>query len=190
MKKLLIATGIWAMAAAMVGCGGAEGNDPGRAYMPDMYYSRAYETYGYNNIGDYQKLKDRGINYNAAPVAGTVSRGQMSSFDFPASDSGQVMAASYPNPLKEYKFSDAQMKEVERIYLVNCGICHGTKLDGNGPLWKDGEGPYPAAPRNLLDDYTKAKTDGQLFHAITYGKGQMGSYASQVHPEERWWLVN
>ena len=42
------------------------------------------------------------------------------------------------------------MKEAERLYLVNCGICHGPKLDGNGPLWKDGDGPYPSAPKNLV----------------------------------------
>ncbi len=25
-------------------------DDPGDIYMPDMNYSRAYETYGYNNV--------------------------------------------------------------------------------------------------------------------------------------------
>jgi mono/diheme cytochrome c family protein len=33
--------------------------------------------------------------------------------------------------------SEVETVEAERIYLVNCGICHGKKLDGN-PLWKDG----------------------------------------------------
>src|SRR5919112_1933519 len=75
------------------------------------------------------------------------------------------------------------------LYLVNCAICHGTNLDGNGPLWKGGDGPYPAAPRNLKDDYSKKLPDGQMYHVIMYGKGQMGSYASQVHPEQRWWIV-
>jgi mono/diheme cytochrome c family protein len=37
--------------------------------------------------------------------------------------------------------------EAERLYLINCGICHGTKLDGNGPLYNDGKGPYPAAAK-------------------------------------------
>jgi mono/diheme cytochrome c family protein len=81
------------------------------------------------------------------------------------------------------------MREAERLYLIHCGICRGTKLDGNGPLWKGGAGPYPAAPRNLLDDYTKKLADGQIYHVITYGKGAMGSYASQVHPDQRWWLI-
>lgn len=190
MKKFFIASGIWAMAAAMIGCGGAEGNDPGRAYMPDMYYSRAYETYGYNNIDDYEKLKERGVNYNATPVKGTIARGDFPTMNLPANDSGYAMSDSYPNPLANVQLSPTQMKEAERIYLINCGICHGSKLDGNGPLWKDGNGPYPAAPRNLLDDYSKALSDGKMFHAITYGRGQMGSYASQVHPEQRWWIIN
>jgi mono/diheme cytochrome c family protein len=81
------------------------------------------------------------------------------------------------------------MTEAERLYLINCGVCHGAKLDGNGPLWKDGNGPFPAAPRPLNGDYVKALADGQIYHVITFGKGQMGSYASQVHPEQRWWII-
>ena len=49
MKKYLIIAGIVAAGWSITGCGGADGEDPGRAYMPDMYYSRAYEAYGYNN---------------------------------------------------------------------------------------------------------------------------------------------
>jgi hypothetical protein len=39
--------------------------------MPDMAYSRAYETYA-----DHSTLKENGINYDARPVAGTIARGQ------------------------------------------------------------------------------------------------------------------
>jgi mono/diheme cytochrome c family protein len=83
----------------------------------------------------------------------------------------------------------AQMKEAERLYLIHCGICHGAKLDGNGPLWKGGDGPYPLQPRNLLDDYSKALTTGTMHHVIVHGKGMMGSYASQVRPQQRAWIV-
>ncbi len=56
------------------------------------------------------------------------------------------------------------MKEAERLYLVNCGICHGAKLDGNGPLFKGGEGPYPAAPKNLIGDPVVSKMpEGKCF---------------------------
>jgi mono/diheme cytochrome c family protein len=39
--------------------------------------------------------------------------------------------------------------EAERLYLINCAICHGSKLDGNGPLYKGGDGPYAAKPATL-----------------------------------------
>ena len=190
MKKLLTLTGFIALVTGLISCGGAKGNDPGRAYMPDMYYSRAYEAFGYNNLPEDHDLKSKGIYYNAQPVPGTIARGDAFSFPIPAGDSGYAMAATYRNATMDTTtLNPNQMIEAERLYLIYCGICHGTALDGNGPLWKGGDGPFPAAPRNLLDDYTKGISDGQMYHAITYGKGQMGSYASQVHPEQRWWLI-
>jgi len=35
----------------------------------------------------------------------------------------------------------------------------------------------------------KDLTDGKIYHTITYGNGAMGSYASQLDPEERWKVV-
>jgi hypothetical protein len=32
-------------------------------------------------------------------------------------------------------------------------------------------------------------TDGMMFHSITYGKGLMGSYASQVTRAQRWMII-
>lgn len=189
MKKLLITGIVMATATAFYSCGGGKGNDPGRTYMPDMAYSRAYEAYGYNNVGDYEKLKQKGVFYNGLPVAGTMARGDVSAYTLPGNDSGYALAASYRNPMDTITLNDGQRKEAERLYLIHCAICHGTRLDGNGPLWKGGDGPYPAAPRNLTDDYSKALSDGQMYHVIMYGKGQMGSYASQVKPEERWWII-
>jgi len=189
MKKLLIIAGIAAAGLSITGCGGAKGENPGQAYMPDMYYSRAYEAYGYNNIDDYQKLKEKGVNYTGLPVAGTMARGDASPFRLPANDSGYAMAVSVRNPYDTVTATPAIMKEADRIYQINCAICHGSKLDGNGPLWKGGDGPYPAAPRNLLDDYSKKLSDGQMYHVIMFGKGQMGSYASQLKEAERWWVI-
>jgi mono/diheme cytochrome c family protein len=190
MKKLIIIAGI-AATYALAGCGGAEGNDAGRAYMPDMYYSRAYETYGYNTTDKYEaNLAKRGIHYNSLPVAGTMARGDVPSYPLPGSDSGYAIAVNFKNPYAATALTPVQRKEAERLYLVNCAICHGSNLDGNGPLWKNGDGPFPAAPRNLKDDYSKKLADGQMYHVIMYGKGQMGSYASQVHPEQRWWIIS
>jgi mono/diheme cytochrome c family protein len=83
------------------------------------------------------------------------------------------------------------MQEAERLYLINCGICHGTKLDGNGPLYNGGNGPYPAAPRDLIKDaHVLSMADGQLMYSITYGKGSMGPYGPQLTTAQRWMIIH
>lgn len=189
MKKFVIAVGCIAIGLGLVSCG-AHGDDPGRSYMPDMYYSRAFETYYYNDVhGEYDSLKKRGIFYNRMPVPGTIARGDMSSYNLTNDSVGLNAANAIKNPLDSITASPAQLKEAERVYLINCGICHGEKLDGNGPLWNGGNGPYPAAPRPLNADYAKNLSDGHYFHVITFGKGVMGSYASQLKTEQRWWVI-
>jgi mono/diheme cytochrome c family protein len=190
MKKLLIAAGFLTMGFGLVGCGGAHGDDPGHAYMPDMYYSRAYETYGYNDVGgELDSLKRRGIFYNAMPVPGTVARGDMMSYHLSSDSAGMAVANALKNPLDSMAMTKGALTEAERLYLINCAICHGPGLDGNGPLYNGGNGPYPVAPRNLKDDYTKKLSDGHIFHVVTYGIRSMGSYASQLTPQQRWWVI-
>lgn len=178
------------LSLGMIGCGGAHGDNPGHAYMPDMYYSRAYEAYGYNNVeGERDSLLARGINYNGLLVPGTVARGDAMPTHIMGDSAGLLAANALVNPMKAMN-AGGIMKESERLYLVNCGICHGTALDGNGPLWKGGDGPYPAKPQVLNDANAAKWSDGHIFYVITYGKGQMGSYASQLRPDQRWMVVN
>jgi mono/diheme cytochrome c family protein len=92
------------------------------------------------------------------------------------------------NPISS--LTDAERKEAERLYLVNCGICHGANLNGNGPLYKGGDGPYPAKPATLVGDAKyEAMPDGQMFYSLTYGKNLMGSYASQLSRKQRWMVI-
>ncbi len=188
MKHIFLIAGIVMTGIGFISCGGGSGEDPGRVYMPDMGYSRAFETYGYNNVGDYERLREKGVYYNGLPVAGTVARGDAPSYPYPGNDSGYALAVNFRNP-DTATLTQPQRTEAERLYLIHCGICHGTKLDGNGPIYNGGNGPYPAAPRNLTDDYTKKLADGQIYHVIMFGKGMMGSYSSQVHPQQRWWII-
>ena len=183
MKKTGIIAGGLALMLMVISCNKVR-RSPGRAYMPDMAYSRAVETYS-----SHEDLKQKGINYTALPVTGTVARGDML-FQYPyLNDSaGYIASASVMNPVP--KPDEKNLIEAGRLYLVNCGICHGDKLDGNGPLWKDGNGPYPAAPKNLMGEDMKKLSDGTMFHVITYGKGQMGSYASQLNTQQRWAVIH
>ena len=92
------------------------------------------------------------------------------------------------NPYDSLSATDAA--EAERLYLINCGICHGPKLNGNGPLYKGGEGPYPAKPATLVGDAKyEAMPEGQMFYSVTYGKNLMGSYASQLSRKQRWMVI-
>jgi len=155
--------------------------DPGRAYMPDMAYSTAYETYAPTD-----RLEKKGVYFTGRPVEGTIARGDMMAYSLKNDSLGYVQSAAIKNPLAP---GMADLKNAERLYLINCGICHGTKLDGNGPLFKDGSGPYTAAPKNFMDAAMKAMPEGTMFHSVTYGKGQMGSYASQLNTTQRWEVI-
>ncbi len=180
MKKTGIIFGIIAVVVA-AGCNKTR-RSPGRAYMPDMSNSRAYETYAST-----ANLKEKGINYTALPVPGSIAREDMTwVYPYKNDSIGYINAAKVVSPVNP---ADVDLKEAERLYLINCGICHGAKLDGNGPLWQGGDGPYPAAPKDLLAADMKALTPGTMFHSITYGKGQMGSYASQLNTKQRWEVI-
>ena len=160
---------------------------PGSIYMPDMAYSRAYETYA-----DHSNLAAKGINYNNMPVAGTIARGHELPFSIPMDKAGDttnyVAAKLILNPIDTLVKKDAD--EAERLYLINCGICHGAKLNGNGPLYKDGTGPYSAKPATLVGDAKYENMPaGQMFYSVTYGKNLMGSYASQLSRHQRWMVI-
>src|SRR5688572_12543843 len=131
MKKLIIAAGFLALVAGFASCGGAHGENPGQAYMPDMYYSRAYETYGYNDVeGEMDSLKKRGIFYNGMPVAGTVARSESISYHLTGDSAGLNAARALRNPLDSIASTKGALKEAERLYVINCGICHGAALEG------------------------------------------------------------
>ena len=182
MKNFWIITAVTATVVVMIGCSKVRRN-PGRVYMPDMAYSRAIETYSST-----EALQKKGIHYTATPVPGSIARGDMAAYELQNDSAGYVNSKNIINPLQA--LDAKQFIEAARLYLINCGICHGEKLDGNGPLWKDGTGPYPAAPRNLLIDPVATMPEGTIFHSITYGKGQMGAYASQLSTEQRWRIVH
>ncbi len=179
MKKLFSITISALAVAALASCGSHD--KPGRAYMPDMSYSRAYETYAST-----EAIEKAGASFNSSPVNGTIARDDAFPYTLKHDSIGYAQSATVRNPLSP---DSINMKEAERLYLINCGICHGSKLDGNGPLFNGGDGPYTAAPKNFMDAAMKAMPEGTMFHSVTYGKGQMGSYASQLSTRQRWMVV-
>jgi mono/diheme cytochrome c family protein len=183
MRSILFIVIVFASGLLVVGCRMGT-KDPGKVYMPDMAYSRAYETYAPTD-----NLKDKGIYYDATPVAGTMARGDMPAYPYANDSLGYALSANVKNPLPALEAKD--YLEAARLYLVNCGICHGEKLDGNGPLYNNGDGPFAAKPANLAGDvkYT-AMAEGTMFHSVTYGIRAMGSYASQLSSKQRWMIIH
>jgi mono/diheme cytochrome c family protein len=185
MKNTLIIASLTAV-VALTACSDVK-RTPGSIYMPDMAYSRAYESYA-----DHSNLAEKGINYNSRPVVGTISREEDMPFHIPMDKPGDTTnytaSKAVPNPYDTLSKTD--MEEAERLYLINCGICHGDKLNGNGPLYKDGAGPYAAKPAALVGDAKyEAMPAGQMFYSVAYGKNLMGSYASQLSRKQRWKVI-
>jgi mono/diheme cytochrome c family protein len=150
---------------------------PGKVYMPDMSYSRAYEFYSYNP--NYKN----GITAQA-PVAGTIARGAIMPDHLIENDTNSYKALRFTGELNM-----AQVEEGGRLYSIHCGVCHGNELNGNGPLYNGGAGKYPAAPANFKDAKYLNMTVGTMYHAIMYGKNLMGAYASQLDTKQRWMVL-
>jgi mono/diheme cytochrome c family protein len=183
-RSTIVFFGLAALIIAAVGCSDVK-RTPGKVYMPDMANSRAYETYSTNPVFADGRTSQ-------GPVAGTVKRGDAYpvhiEMDKVGDTANYYASRSLQNPIAS--LTAEQMKETERVYLINCGICHGPKLDGNGPLWKDGDGPYPSKPATLVGDAKyEAMPEGQMFYSLTYGKNLMGSYASQLSAKQRWEVI-
>ncbi|TDH24026.1 cytochrome c [Segetibacter sp. 3557_3] len=180
MKKLFIIS-LFSSAVVLFGCETYQ-RKPARQYMPDMGASRAYETYSQNG-----RPENQNFNYNNMPVSGTVNRGEELPYHLGNDSAGYSMSATVTNPLKPVTGKDSI--ETQRLYMINCAICHGSKLDGNGPLYASGK--YPAKPATLVGDANIEKlSEGTIFHVQTYGKNLMGSYASQLTRKQRWMIAN
>jgi hypothetical protein len=179
MKKLKIILAFLMLATlvtAIESCGSKR--DPGRVYMPDMTYSRAFEAYAPNN------LKSENINYIPYPVEGTIRRGDLFPYPLPNDSNGYKMSAEIKDPLPP--LDTIQMAEAQRLFNINCAICHGPKLDAQGPLATGGK--IPAVANLTLKQYVDMPV-GTMFHTVTYGKNNMGSYASQLTRQQRWMVI-
>jgi len=157
--------------------------------MPDMAYTTAYKAYAMRDTTQFTMDPDRKggkkIFYDARPVAGTVSRGDTTAlFELPHDSTGYRLSAGIKNPIE--RFSSKDLVEAKRLYNVNCAICHGEKGTADGPIAASG---HIGGVANLTLDNYKQMADGTMFYSITYGKNNMGSYASQLTREQRWMVI-
>jgi mono/diheme cytochrome c family protein len=175
--KFVFTSGFLALLiTTFISCGKKDKNSPGIEFMPDMYRSPSLEYYSVHMLdGDT-------INNAKKPVTGTVSRGYLP-YAYPNTAEGYEQAGlNLHNPFINQK--EEFEKDGEVLYGKFCIHCHGATGAGDGKVGGKLPGPPPAYNGAL-----KNLPEGKIFHTLTYGKGTMGSHASQLTQEERWKLV-
>ncbi|RZS98872.1 c-type cytochrome [Aquimarina brevivitae] len=173
MKNTLKIVTVTMMVFTLLSC--QDKRKPNYQYMPNMYESVGYETYGeYNVFENDQEAK--------LPVEGSVPRGWMP-YDFENSNKGyQTAKDSLKNPIA---YTEENLAEGKALYDIYCAVCHGAKGDGQGILvQREKILGVPA-----YNDAGRAITEGSIYHVMYYGINSMGSYASQTSIEERWQIV-
>ncbi len=153
---------------------------PGYAYMPDMYYSEAYNANSENPVF-------RDSITNQMPVFGTIARGKMPYPYRPKNFLDQLAAGDeLVNPIIADPINLAEGKTKFEIFCMNC---HGELGDGNGFLYTSKK--YLMKPTSLIQPFIQNKKDGELFHIITVGSlsGLMGAHGSQIKAEDRWKII-
>lgn len=123
------------------------------------------------------------------PPEGSVPRGLLP-LHFAATPEDAVRAGrELENPLAAEVAADgAESRHLERgaaVYETYCRLCHGAGGEGDGPLTRRG---FPAPP-SLLAAHARGLPDGQIFHVITYGQGNMPGHAAQIDRLDRWRAV-
>ena len=161
---------------ALVSCDRTR-SSTGWDYMPDMYYSSAYESYTPNpNFSDQMTMREA--------VEGTVPR-DMIPFAWENSLEDRIAAGeSLVNPVESNSESLARGEEAYEIFCISC---HGPAGDGQGYLFTSQRYPYP--PANLISDQVKALKDGEIYHSITVGYGIMGAHGGMIRPDDRWKII-
>ena len=174
MKSLIKITGILVVLLSLTSC--RKDTAPNYQFMPNMYAPVGYETYSESNAFA------NGVEAQL-PVEGTISRGH-SLFEYENSNEGYLLAKeTLKSPLNS---TEVDLENAKVLYDIYCGICHGTKGDGQGNLVKREK--ILGVPR--YDDVARAINEGSIYHTIYYGKNAMGSYANQLNEKERWEVVS
>lgn len=154
-------------------------------YMPDMYRSPSVEPYvDYGELrGNYSDTMYTNKMTARKPVTGTIPRG-FQPYGYENTTEGYELAGqNLKNPII---YSDKVGADGKELYGMFCVHCHGKTGQGDGTLVQRDK--FPPIPTKFAEGLILP--EGKMFHTITYGKGLMGSHASQLNKEERWKLVH
>jgi mono/diheme cytochrome c family protein len=161
-------------------------NSPGWEYMPDMYRSSSYEANSKNGV-----FADSLTNRPS--VAGTLSQGWVANAEY----NNTKMVYPYKNDNEGYEQAGLNLKnpipatpqvieQGKEKFEKYCMHCHGATGMGDGAVVSVGNFPPPPAYSSAA---LKSLPEGKMFHTLQYGKGMMGSHASQLSAEDRWKII-
>jgi len=153
----------------------------GWEYAPNMYEHIAYDPDQKNDNFKDGKTAQK-------PPAGTIPVGFVT-FDYPNTPAGYQLASTEVKTTLPQ--TAANLAEGQVLFTTYCSPCHGVQGQGDGEVIKHGFPPPPSYSKGQSSrgGAMKDLTDGKIYHTITYGVNQMGSYASQLNPTERWKVI-
>ncbi len=159
-------------------------SQPNFMFLPEMVYSVAYDAFAPNPVfADGQTLQ--------TPAHGTIARGRTPLHYTAAPEDAVRAGAELKNPFetptgeRAEQQRQAYLDRGAQVFRSFCIPCHGPSGAGDGPVARRGFPPPPS----LTGERAVNMKDGQMFHVLTYGQGNMASYAAQVFPEDRWKVI-
>ena len=105
----------------------------------------------------------------------------------------------FPSQVREQLSSKEKGVELfergKQRFDIYCAVCHGYSGHGDGLVSRKGmalktQGKSDWTPaKSLYDPTVLPQPVGRVFNTISYGRGGMGPYRSQITPEDRWAIV-
>jgi mono/diheme cytochrome c family protein len=142
----------------------------------EMAYSVAAESFSKNEV------LPGGMTMQPL-VAGVIPRGA-ERFPYSNGPEEAVRAGKeWTSPISDP--DDTTLQRGRELYAIYCTLCHGPTGDGDGTVTLRGM----VRPPSLHAARAMQMADGEMYHIMTKGQGNMASYAAQVSPLERWQII-
>jgi mono/diheme cytochrome c family protein len=180
------------MVVVMIAFSPVDYSRPNLEILPDMKYSLAYPAFSHN------PHFFNGQTWQTA-IPETIARGQLPLHYQGTKEDAVRAGAELHNPYTSgFPPTDVQLDQpapdllrssVARggnLFRIYCVACHGPAGAGDGPVSQRGFPPPPS----LLTGNSRQMQDGQLYHILTYGQGNMSPLATQITREQRWDVIN
>ena len=149
-----------------------------REFMPDMYRNKAVKAqreFSFFRTGSAMLV----------PPDGTIPRNFR---PYPFTILERDRAAGLENPVP---ITRETLEIGRKYYNIHCMVCHGPVGSGDGlSTLIHREAGMPVPPSLYSTAITEEWTDGELYHVISVGQGQMPGYKDRIDPEHRWAIVN